>query len=677
MASTIPSIIRRRYNKTKELSMEVFEKVEVNKNLYRGFINVDDTYEWDYSLVDPHIFPLVRNYLSRSNPNMNTLRLDVTNKNQYEVRQVNQDIVNWEINEMMKTTLYYRMYFSAYLAGHGYAKTGWKYEPAIKIQVKDEFGNVTREKMLKDILNRADAKFVRFNNLLIPDRNCPIIYEQPYLIELIQQNVGDMLDENESLESKGDKAYWDKKWLNELRKSGVTGKLLDFEMERATDADAKDDLAFRAASVALMCMTTKDGEKFYMPIEGDDKVINTSTESRYWHGHYDYVDFCPFPEDDEFYAPALVDIVGDLQIAATELLNQMLTNVRQINNDMWVAGSSASQTPDWQFRKRPDGVIRVMGDASQVQQIRTQDNTRSAILAAENLGNKIEKAGGISSLYQSGVGSQQINQTARGAQIIDANIDTNMKMIMDLFGEQVLKVMGEHFLELNAQYITEEQSFSITGKKGVKELVSITPDQVTANFEVTVNSEKLQKQTPASRQVALQNTITVLQDIGTRSQGAIEIDLIPAVQALIDATPEMEDVGDILVSIDEHAKRDIDMIGRAQLPEVKIRDPHEDLIVAVNTHFGDVETLPPEVSQVLEQYVNLHLKFMQSQQEILMMKQQQMMMLQASMAGVAPGASPTPQGGGQPFSAPPENLGEQEGVENPTYNLGTIAGAGA
>src|SRR5690606_4403694 len=118
-------------------------------------------------------------------------------------RQVNQDLLNWEINEILATTLFYRMYFSAYLAGHGYAKTGWKYEPALKIQVKDEKGNIQREKVLRDIINRADAKFVRFNNLLIPDRNNPVLYEQPYLIELIQQNVGDMLDENESLKNKG------------------------------------------------------------------------------------------------------------------------------------------------------------------------------------------------------------------------------------------------------------------------------------------------------------------------------------------------------------------------------------------------------------------------------------------------------------------------------------------
>lgn len=685
MAKTnLPDIIRRRYQKSKEISQGVFDKVEVNKNLYKGILNVDDTYEWDYSLVDPHVFPLVRNYLSRSNPTMSAIRLDVRRDTDYLVRQVNQSFVNWEVGELMATTLFYRMYFSAYLAGRGYIKTGWKYEKAIEIQEKDEQGNVTRTKILRDITNRATAEFVRFNNILVPDRNQPDLQKQPFIIELIQQNVGEMLDENEYLETHGDKPYWDKKFLEKLKKSGVTDKLLDYEMERATDADSDDELAYRAASVAMMCMHTADGKVFYMPIEGEDKIVNTDTNNRYWHGHYPYIDFCPFPEDDEYFNVALVDIVGDLQIAATEVLNQTLTNIRQINNDMWVVGSAGAQTPDWAFRKRPDGVIRVMGDASQVQQIRTQDNTRPAILMGDTLGTKIEKAGGIGSLYSSGTaGNSSINQTARGAQIIDQNIDTNMKMIIDLFGEQVLKKLGEHFLELNAQYVTEEQTFSVTGKRNVRELMTIKPEEINANFIVSVNTEKIQKQTPASRQASLQNSITVLQDIATRSQGAIQVDLTPAVEALIDATPEMENVGDIVLTIDEKSKRDIGSIERGQMPEILIRDSHEDLITAANAHFVLHEAeYSEDIKNMFEEYVKTHMRYIQSRMETAMMvqqQQQQMMLMQqagnAQMGGVLGGA----QGGGA--TTPPADFNpaaaDQEGRPDQGYNLGQIVSGGA
>lgn len=697
-----PDVIRRKYQQCQTINQEAFDRVEINKNLYKGILNTDDNYEWDYSLVDPQVFPLVRNYLSRSNPSMSAVRLDIRNGADMETRQVNQEFINWEIGELMTTSLFYRMFFSAYLAGKGYCKTGWKYEKAIEIkemrdvssaedeEVTDVEGEEpamevdeeaseqikqeeSRRKVLRDITDRADAQFVRYNNILVPNRNIPSLYDQPYIIELIDKNVGDMIDENQALEDKGEKEYWKKSFIEELRKSGVSAKLLEYEHEKATDDDGQDDWTFRTASVPMMCLHTKNGEVYYLPIErvsnkenekGKDEIVNTDTLSPFWHGHYPFIEFCPFPEDDEYHSVALVDIVGDLQIAATEILNQTMTNIRQVNTDMWIAGSAASQTPDWQFRKRPDGIIRVMGDASQVQQIRTADNTRSATAFADNLSNKIEKAGGISSLYSSGVGSGQVNQTARGAQIIDQNIDGNMKMIIDLFGEQVLKKLGEHFLELNAQYVTEEQSFSVTGKRGVRDLITISPEQVGANFIVSVNSEKIQKQTPASRQASLQNSITVLQNIEAQSQGDVQVNVTPMVEALIDATPELDSVENVITTVDEKSEKDILMIERGQLPEVKIRDQHEDLIIAANVYFGDIENLPPEVTEILEKYVEKHLKHIQAKQELNIMKQPQLPQV--------PGMDGGGMGMGAPSGFDPAGA-DQMGLPSEGYNLGSIA----
>jgi len=241
-----------------------------------------------------------------------------------------------------------------------------------------------------------------------------------------------------------------------------------------------------------------------------------------------------------------------------------------------------------------------------------------------------------------------------------------MQMIIDLFGEQVLKPLGEHFLELNSQYVTEEQTFSVTGKRGVRELMAISPEQTTANFIVTVKPDPIQNQTPASRQASLQNSITVLQGIQTQSQGSIQLDLVPAIEALIDSTPEMENVGDIVTTIDEKAKRDILMLERGQMPEIKIRDQHEDLIVASNAHYTENEAnYPEEVREVFEKYVTKHMGYIQSQQEINAMKQPVMPQgMDSSGMGSAMGFDP----------AQAETQGLDE--NNQTYNLGNIIGAG-
>lgn len=640
----IADIVYQRYTKCKNLCEPVFERVEVNRNLYKGYLETDDQYEWDYSLVDNQVFPLIRNYISRSNPSMTKVRLEARTPHDFEKREVNQDFVNWEIGELNSTELFVRAFFSNYVAGRAYFKSGWKYDP--RVVVKN--GEYTYE--MRPLINRADMKFVPFNRILVPNRNIPSIYDQAYYIELLQLNVGEMLKDNET---DPDGEFWSKKYLTDLKKNGVTSKLLDFEAETATDSDTLDDITYRAASFPAAAMHTKDGEIFYIPLVGETKtIINKNRENPFWHGHYDIIEMVAFPEDDEYFSMSVIDAVGDMGIAGTEVLNQLLTNIRSLNNNMWISGASEAATPDYMFKQRPSGIIRVAGDPNAVVPVRPNDGTSSMLRVSQEISTKFERTGGISSLYSSGVADKTINQTARGAQLIDKNIENNVKMIMDLFGEQVLKRFGNDCCELNAQYVTEEQTFAITGKKGVRELVTISPDQVTANFDVYTYPEAMIKQTPASRQASLQNTITTLLNIEMQSKGAVQIDVTPVVAALMDATPEMENVDDIIVALDEKAERDFAMLQRGQLPEIKVRDPHKDLIMAITIKYEENgATYPPDVDAIFQKYVEDHIKYIQAAQQVQQMANPpQPPMVNPDGAG----GNPDNAGTGQPA---PYNLG--------------------
>jgi hypothetical protein len=371
-----------------------------------------------------------------------------------------------------------------------------------------------------------------------------------------------------------------------------------------------------------------------------------------------------FPEDDEYYSMAVVDAVGDLQIAATEILNQTLTNIRSINNNMWISGASAATTPDYMFKQRPSGVIRVSGDPNQIVPIRPVDSTRSMLAMGQDIGTKFERAGGISSLYSSGAPSQNINQTARGAQIIQQNIDTNIQMIMDLFGEQVLKTVGDHFQELNAQFATEEQTFAVTGKKGVRELVTIKPEDITASFDVYTYSQNMIKQTPASRQASLQNLLTVIntQVIPT----GVQVDVAPLVENLIDSYPEMENIDDIVTTIDEKGERDVLMLTRGQMPEVKVRDMHKELMQFATVYYEENQAeIPEESVPLFEKYIEKHMRYLQSAAEISAMSQPQI------PGAVPPSGGPVPTDAGAGGGEIPGNQGT--GEVNP-YNLGNIVG---
>lgn len=647
------SIVKSRYRKAAALAEERFDQVELNRTLYKGQIQTDDTYEWDYSLVDQQIFPLIRNYVARSNPAMTKVRLEARKSEDFERRQVNQDFVNWEINELSLTQLLTRGFFSNYVAGKGYFKTGWKYDPRVVVK------NGQYEYEMRPLINRADLKFVPFNHILIPNRNIPELNDQPYIIELMQIRVGDMLNENEALGYE----YWDKKFISKLKKEGIDSKMLNYEADFVKDEDTLDDMTFRAASIPTICMWTKDGDVIYVPLTGDtDAIMNKERSNPYWHGHYPYIDMTAFPEDDEFFSMSVVDATGDFQIAGTEVLNQTLTNIRSLNNNMWVTGETNVTTPDYMFVQRPSGVIRVAGNPSETVPIRPNDATSSMIRMGQEIANKLEKVGGISSLYSSGVPGSNINQTARGAQIISQNIETNIKMIMDLFGEQVLKKIGEHFLELNAQFVTEEQTFAVTGKKGVRELVAISPDQISANFDVYTMPESMVKQTPASRQASLQNLLTVINQQVVPN--GVSVDIVPLAENLIDAYPDMENVDDIVVSIDEKAKRDSLMLERGQMPEIKARDDHKSLIQIVSIYFEDnQQNYAPETQALFQKYVERHLQFLQAEQ---MIKQMSAMPQQ----GMSPNGVVNQ---GPEAGMIPENMGTGEPT---TPQLGDITGGG-
>jgi hypothetical protein len=654
-------IIKHRYDKARELSEDVFNRIEVNRNLYKGYLQLDDAYEWDYSLVDQQVFPLIRNYISRSNPSMTKIRLEARKPEDFEKRQVNQDFINWEISEIDLTTILTRAFFSNYLTGKAYFKTGWKYEPRIVV----ENGKYKYE--MRPLTNRADLKFVRFNNILVPNRNIPSLQDQPYILELMQLSPGEMIQDNETYGYE----YWKKSYIEKLRKSGVNSKNLDYEAEFVKDAETtgKDEMAFRAATFPVVCMHTKEGEVFYMPLGDGEEIINKNTENPYWHGHYPYIDMTAFPEDDEYYSMSVVDAVGDLQIASTEILNQTLTNIRAINNQMYVVGASQATTPDYMFKQRPNGVIRVVGDPGQIVPLRTNDATRSMLAMGQELNAKFEKVGGISSLYSSGAPDKSVNQTARGAQIIDKNIDTNIQMIMDLFGEQVLKRIGDHFQELNAQYVTEEQSFAITGKKGVRSLISIDRDTVGANFDVYTYSESMIKQTPASRQASLQNLLTVINTQVIPS--GTQVDLVPLVENLIDSYAEMENVEDIVTSLDEKAEKDAVMLSRGQMPTIKARDSHEELMQIVSIWFEEnQDSIPDENKELFDTYIQKHLRFIQAASEVSAMKAQAAA-LNVNGGGGAPPVQGAETGAQVGDGTLPENTGT--GEETP-YNLGTIVG---
>jgi hypothetical protein len=573
----IAEAIKKRFTTLRDSQQEIFDRVEQFKAMYRCQMEEDDAYPWEYQLTDPQIFPAVRAHLARMNPAEARVSLIGQNPN----REVNQQLVNWELNEILITQLMYKVMYSGFMTGHGYSKTGWFYKPAL--QVKTDRGSVT----MRSIQNRADAVFVRFNDLYIPNRNNPDISTQPYLIEHVNMRFGNMLDEQEQTE------YWKADLLKKIREKKMFVTEIDYGEDLPEEDVSDEDVLIRSQFVSMLRMTTLDGEEFWRLEDEVDDLLNSKTENRYWHGHYDYLDFAPFPEDDEFFSMGIPHTIADLETAVSSTLNQLLTNARKAGNNMWVVSDDAKQIPDWMFTDRPNGVVRVKGDIRQYQRLdQSQTGTAELLNLRKELQTTVERTSGISSLYASGVASSpSVNKTARGAEIIDNNIDQNLQLLISLFGAQYLKQMGEHFLELNQQYITEDQTFEITGKRGQYEYVQVSPDQISADFKVQASPERLLRSSPAVKLASLQNTISMLE--GSKS---ITTNMKPMYEDLITETPGLEntDLDYVLIDPESKANEVIKAITEGyEPPESKWNDDHKAMMAIIQKDLID----HPEYSQ--------------------------------------------------------------------------------
>lgn len=604
--SKIASAIKKTYTKLLDTHQEIFDKVETYNQMYRGEFKPDETWEWEYDLVDPISFYLIRNLMSRLNPDGFRVRLEPRTEKDYTVRDINQQIINWELQEINRVLVLYNFIYRGLIAGRAYLKTGWLFNKAKEIR---ENGKLRYSKSKE---NRAYAKNIRFQDILIPNRNIPTIEDQPFIIERVSLRFGDMLDDNKST---GDKV-WNPEYLKQIKEKKMFSNKISYGFDIQSTDDMTEDLYYRNQYVDLLLMYTKDNEKYYTLTKEKDWILNLNTENEFWHGHYPYISWTPFPEDDEFFSMGAIQPIEDLQKALTSTLNQYLTNIRKTTNPMWIAGSQASQTPDFMFVNRPDGIIRVQGDPNQVIPVRTPDVSESLIVMRRELSQIFEKTAGTPSFYMSGASAgstPQLNKTATGAKIIDANVETNFQMLITLLGSQAIAKLGEHFLELNAQYITEEQEIRITDREGVR-FLKVKPEEISANFDVIANADTMTKDSPVVKQAQLLNLKATMD-----AEKEVKFNKKELWKSIISVFPEVSNVDNLIIDPEQQAKDVINSINNGIMPDIPVNMDHKAVHQLIQVYLLSQEgnpDFPEEVRQVFVKYLDDLQKYIKAKQTI-------------------------------------------------------------
>lgn len=607
--SKLATLIRGRWTKLHDSNIEVFDNSEVYNQLYRTQMDDSSSYLWDYNFVDPVVFYLIRSLLARMNTENMKIKLEARTQEAEMKRKANQRIIDWEIGELKKTLILYNFIFRGLISGRSYLKSGWHYEKALKM--KTDSG----DKEMRSIMNRAEVKNVRFQDVLVPNHNIPDLDEQPYIMERMMIRYGDMLDDNEQ------KEIWDKKVLEKIKKKQMFETKVDFGIDLPEDDDtSKDDIITNSRYVSAIKMQTKDNEVYYILEKDEDLILNKDRNNPYWHGHYDLITWTPFPEDDEYNSMGAVQPVADLAMSLSSILNQYLTNARKSGNPMWLAGAAAAQTPDWMFVNRPDGIIRVAGDVNQVAQVRPLDTTDTMLRMRMEVMTSFERTSGMSSQFATGVAggsSPQLNKTATGAKVIDSNIETSLQMLISLFSAMALSKIGEHFLELNAQFVTEEQEGKIVGKDGDIEFIKIKPSEITANFDCIANSDTMAKTSPTVKQAQLLNLKATID-----SEKDVKLDKKPIWKAILNSFPEMDGItDDVIIDPEQQAKEAITLLLQGVEPKISIDSDHKSIIQLVQVFLLSNPELDDKMLVNFAKYLDDLRKYVEAKTVVITMNQ--------------------------------------------------------
>jgi len=641
----IASIIQQRFVNLQGQFSEVFDNSEMYNQMYRCYMDNTDTYLWDYNLVEPVVFYLIRSLMARMNTDNMRVRLDARTSDAEQKRKVNQRIIDWEMGEMKKTLIFYNFIFRGLISGRAYLKTGWLYNKAL--QVKGDNG----DKTMRSIINRAYAQNVRFPDILIPNQNIPDLDEQPYVLEHMMVRYGDLVKDNEASTGKD---IWNPDALRKIEKKSLFENKMDYGIDLPDDDEGKEDWITNSRYVSVIRMQTKDNEVYHCLEKDDSIILDVDHNNPYWHNHQPYITWTPFPEDDEYASMGAVQPVSDLVIALSSILNQYLTNARKSGNPMWLAGAAAAQTPDWMFVNRPDGIIRVAGDVNQVQQVRPMDTSDTMLRMRQEVMTSFERTSAMSSMFSTGVASgssPQLNKTATGARVIDSNIETNLQMLVSLFGAMALSKLGEHFLELNAQYISEEQEIKIVGKDGDPEFVKIEPSEVTANFDVIANADTMAKTSPAVRQAQLLNLKATIDQ-----EKVVKMDKKPIWKAIFNAFPEMDGVtDDVIVDPEQQAKEAIQLLLSGIEPKIAIDMDHKAIVQLIQVFLLSNPNLPDEQLVMFTKYLDDLRKYIQAKQVIVTLNQPLAPTDPNAMA-MSMGATPPQMNGGQMLPTEEQNL---------------------
>lgn len=235
---------------------------------------------------------------------------------------------------------------------------------------------------------------------------------------------------------------------------------------------------------------------------GNRKVVLRDRPNPFWHGRYPFVVCSGMP--DLFRVPGIseVEVIEQLQEMMWTLQNQRLDNLQLLNNAIVLIRSDVDDPDAFEFAP---GEKWLVDDINQTKLLEIDPTTANISLQAEAL-----LKSDLESISAGGMWAGGDNRAADASTATEASILTNLAQRRVAAKKQFFVMadaeVGEHFLLLDQQFLTEPRYVDIVGADGVEGYELIHPEQFRdLDFKIDVEAldESLMREQRRAEKTAL------------------------------------------------------------------------------------------------------------------------------------------------------------------------------
>lgn len=216
-----------------------------------------------------------------------------------------------------------------------------------------------------------------------------------------------------------------------------------------------------------------------------DVVIQGPEENPYWHKMKPFISVHNTRLMGEFWSIGDIEPNVSMQKEINTRRNQRIDNINLSLTKAWFVLNNVNVDKAKLANIKPGDTIRVSGVnriEDGIQEFSISDVTASSYQEEQVAKEDMRMTSGIYDWYSGKQPTQQQTATTVTAIIGEAHVRVEMKIYK--FATEGLAELAQHFIQLNQQFMEEDQLIRVMGEKGAYEFHNILPEEIAGFFDL-------------------------------------------------------------------------------------------------------------------------------------------------------------------------------------------------